>query len=190
VGVEPTVAGLQPAAWPSGSSVELVARPGIEPGLRPSRGRVQSNTLTGCKYRVRESNPVPQFRRLRCYPAHPHGVVSISTWNRTRTWALGEPRAVRYTIEMWGRRLDSHQHDPVYKTGAFLGRATSAKHERKQRKERESNPQGRLKLAGFQPGPVANRVALPFVLVSSPTRIRTWNISLEARHDVRFTIEP
>ena len=25
-----------------------------------------------------------------------------------------------------GRRLDSHQHDPVYKTGAFLGRATSA----------------------------------------------------------------
>ena len=45
--------------------------------------------------------------------------------------------------------------------------------------------------AGFQPGPVANRVALPFCfLISSPTRIRTWNISLEARHDVRFTIEP
>jgi hypothetical protein len=29
--VEPTLAGLQPAAWPSGSSVELVARPGFEP---------------------------------------------------------------------------------------------------------------------------------------------------------------
>ena len=42
--------------------------------------------------------------------------------------------------------------------------------------------------AGFQPGPVANRVALP--LFSSPTRIRIWNLSLEARHDVRFTIEP
>ncbi len=25
-----------------------------------------------------------------------------------------------------GRRLDSHQHDPVYKTGALLSRATSA----------------------------------------------------------------
>ena len=25
-----------------------------------------------------------------------------------------------------GRRLDSHQHHPVYKTGAFLDRATSA----------------------------------------------------------------
>ena len=25
-----------------------------------------------------------------------------------------------------GRRLDSHQHEPVYKTGAFLFRATSA----------------------------------------------------------------
>ena len=63
---------------------------------------MQSATLTGCKYRVRESNPVPQFRRLRCYPAHPHGVVfrsSISTWNRTRAWALGEPYAIRYTTE-------------------------------------------------------------------------------------------
>ena len=27
-------------------------------------------------------------------------------------------------------------------------------------------------------------------IFSSSTRIRTWNISLEARHDVRFTIEP
>ena len=129
MGVEPTSTGLQPVAWPSGSSVLQmrswefgvrnklqanvavprvlhsalrnphsafrIARPGIEPGLRPSRGRVQSATLTGCKYRVRESNPVPQFRRLRCYPAHPHGIVSISTWGRTRTWALGGPRAVR-----------------------------------------------------------------------------------------------
>ncbi len=34
-----------------------------------------------------------------------------------------------------GRRLDLHQHHPVYKTGAFLSRATSAKHECK-----ESNP--------------------------------------------------
>ena len=32
-----------------------------------------------------------------------------------------------------GRRLDSHQHQPVYKTGAFLSRATSA--EEQERKE-------------------------------------------------------
>ena len=37
---------------------------------------------------------------------------SISTWNRTRTWTLGESRAFHYTIEMWGRRLDLHQHHP------------------------------------------------------------------------------
>ena len=29
-------------------------------------------------------------------------VFSISTWDRTRTWTLGESRAVRYTIEMYG----------------------------------------------------------------------------------------
>ena len=68
------------------SAIEA-ACPGVEPDPRPSQSRVQSATLTGCKYRVRESNPVPQFRRLRCYPAHPHGMFSISTWSRTRTRA-------------------------------------------------------------------------------------------------------
>ncbi len=72
-----------------------------------------------------------------------------------------------------------------------------------QRKGRESNPQGLfsstrppLRGGARQPGPVAGhrraalvRVALPY-LFSSPTRIRTWNISVEARHDHRFTIEP
>ena len=53
-------------------------------------------------------------------------LLSIPTWNRTRTWTLGESRAIRYTIEIWGRRLDLHQHDPVYKTGALLSRARSA----------------------------------------------------------------
>jgi hypothetical protein len=36
---------------------------------------------------------------------------------------------IRYTIGIQvlkSRRLDSHQHQPVYKTGAFLFRATSA----------------------------------------------------------------
>ena len=60
------------------------------------------------------------------------------------------------------------------------------------RKERESNPQGR------KAQPASNRVpspiGLPFRLLdcrfSSPTRTRTRNLSLEARHDVRFTIGP
>ena len=56
-------------------------------------------------------------------------VVSIPTWSRTRTKTLGESCAIRYTIGMAlakSRRLDLHQHQPVYKTGALLRRATSA----------------------------------------------------------------
>ena len=58
------------------------------------------------------------------------------------------------------------------------------------RKGRESNPQG-VCSTGFQPVPVANRVALPFshVRKNTSTRIRTRNASFEARHDVHFTIE-
>ena len=54
---------------------------------------------------------------------------SIPTWSRTRSKALGKPYAFRYTIGTktnQGRRLDSHQHGAVYKTAAFLNRATSA----------------------------------------------------------------
>jgi hypothetical protein len=39
---------------------------------------------------------------------------------------------------------------------------------------------------GFQPGPVAHRVALPFLSSSTPTRTRTRNLSLEARDDCPF----
>ncbi len=60
-----------------------------------------------------------------------------------------------------------------------------------ERKEKESNPQGR------KAQPASNRVPSPIGLpfrfvfsISSPTRNRTRNFSLEARHDVRFTIEP
>ena len=63
-----------------------------------------------------------------------------------------------------------------------------------ERKERELNPQGR------SARPASNRVpspiGLPFRFIqrsrpgSPTTRIRTRNTSLEARHDVRFTIEP
>ena len=83
-------------------------------------------------------------------------VISIPTWNRTRTRTLGEFDAFRYTIgtgmrrivfgtrmtvcgtlclpicyrghkpSAMGRRRDLHPHDPAYKAGAFLSRATSA----------------------------------------------------------------
>ena len=58
----------------------------------------------------------------------PSRPLSVSTWSRTRTKALGGPRAIRYTIETHAksRRLDSHQHHAVYRTAAFLSRATSA----------------------------------------------------------------
>ena len=47
---------------------------------------------------------------------------SVPTWSRTRARALGEPRAIRYTIgtNYQSRRLDSHQHDAVYRTAASL----------------------------------------------------------------------
>jgi hypothetical protein len=53
---------------------------------------------------------------------------SVPTWSRTRARALGEPRAIHYTIGTYNqsRRLDLHQHDAVYRTAAFLNRATSA----------------------------------------------------------------
>ena len=44
----------------------------------------------------------------------------VPTWSRTRTKTLGGSRAIRYTIGTQSRRLDLHQHDPVYKTGASL----------------------------------------------------------------------
>ena len=77
---------------------------------------------------------------MRCATPPGHRfVTSVPTWIRTRTKTLGRSCAVRYTIGTMSsesRRLDSHQHQPVYKNGAFLSRATSAiKHERE-----ESNP--------------------------------------------------
>ena len=59
---------------------------------------------------------------------------------------------IRYTIGLFiqSRRLDSHQHQPVYKTGAFLSRATSAsihQHERE-----ESNPVRQLWRLAALPG--------------------------------------
>ena len=70
-GIEPRPA-VSRTAMRSGTR-DQVARPGIEPGLTASEAGVRSGTLTGRN-------------------------VSIPTWRQTRTRALGEPRAIRYTI--------------------------------------------------------------------------------------------
>ena len=56
------------------------------------------------------------------------------------------------------------------------------------RKEWELNPQG----SSLDRLPTGSRRQSggPSVLISSPTRTRTWNTAVEAQHDVRFTIEP
>ena len=60
-----------------------------------------------------------------------------------------------------------------------------------QRKERESNPQGlSCKLGRLPTGSRRLSVCPSIVCFSSSTRNRTWNFSLEARGDIRFTIEP
>ena len=126
-----------------------VSPPGIEPDPRPSQSRVQDpphpedillfstppgSRTPSCRFEVcravrhtrrakypdLDSNQGLDLRRVRCYPLHHRDIVSIPTWSRTRTWTLGGSRALRYTIGTWSRRLDLHQHHPVYKTGASL----------------------------------------------------------------------
>jgi hypothetical protein len=79
-----------------------VSSSGVEPDPRPSQGRVRSAT--------------------------PRGYKSIPARIRTGIQTLGKSDVVRYTTRTnQSRRLDSHQHGPVYETGAFLFRATSAR---------------------------------------------------------------
>lgn len=61
-----------------------------------------------------------------------------------------------------------------------------------QRKERESNPQGLSCKLGRLPTGSRRQSVCPSntFQASSSTRNRTWNFSLEARDDIRFTIEP
>jgi hypothetical protein len=107
--------------------------------------------ILGDQYPAEDSNLVRQFRRLPCVPAHPQGVYRLRlerhpTAGASLLFQMSRPgfepgpgpsegpNAIRYTIETLshthqseqGRRVDSHHHHPVYKTGAFLSRATSA----------------------------------------------------------------
>ena len=101
---------------------------GVEPDPRPSQGRMRSATLRGPKAPRRGIEPRLAVSKTAVPSVTPAGPNIIPTWSRTRTRALGESNAIRYTIgTIKSRRLDSHQHEAVYGTAAFLNRATSAK---------------------------------------------------------------
>ncbi len=122
----PLEAALQAAAVPSGSSAKLsVSSPRVELGLRPSHGRVliRHTPRTFC-ISAPPRNRTPSCRFVVCRAIRYTCRASVST--RTRTWiwtfggsyaipctietfsiptrsrtgtrALGEPRAIRYTI--------------------------------------------------------------------------------------------
>ncbi len=69
------------------------------------------------------------------------------------------------------RRLDSHQHHPVYKTGAVLGRATSAW----LMAESEGVEPPRLQSSPvFKTGSVSSRIDSPFFLLARAER-KIWD---------------
>ena len=80
----------------------VAARRGVEPRLAVSRTAVRSGTLAGCvnQYPDLDLNQDLDLRRVQCNPIHHRDKQS--------------------------RRLDLHQHEPLYKSGASLSRATSA----------------------------------------------------------------
>jgi hypothetical protein len=116
---------LQAVASPSGSSAILVSA--------PPRNRTPSCRFVICRA-IRHTRRASVSTRNRTwiwtfggsnaihYTIETHA-QSVPTWSRTRTRALGEPCAIRYTIGtrlLQGRRLDLHQHDAVYRTAASL----------------------------------------------------------------------
>ena len=101
-GVEPRLAESKSAVLSVTLARCRVARPGIEPGPTASEADMRSSTPTGHVFQHLDlgSNQDLDFRRVPCGPLHHRDSKS--------------------------RRLDSHQHEPLYKSGAFLSRATSA----------------------------------------------------------------
>ena len=124
----PLDAALQAAATPRDFSViNPVSLPGVEPGLRPSQSRVRPPHSKDSQYPAEESNLARLLRRQSCV------LHTRRACNQYPDLELNQGLDLRrvqcsplHHRDKQGRRLDSHQHDPVYKTGAFLGRATSA----------------------------------------------------------------
>ena len=59
----------------------------------------------------------------------------------------------------------------------------------RERKERELNPQGTLKMLDRLPTGARHQSGCPSVFLHTSTRNRTQNTPLEAEHDFHFTIE-
>ena len=80
-----------------------------------------------------ELNLIYDLRRVACCPSHSKDPLCFITPPRNRTSPdcfegshASSTLAGHVDLALKSRRLDSHQHKPVYKTGAFLSRATSA----------------------------------------------------------------
>ena len=80
-----------------------------------------------------ELNLIYDLRRVACCPSHSEDRLCFITPPRNRTSPdcfedshASSTLVGHVDLVLKSRRLDSHQHKPVYKTGAFLSRATSA----------------------------------------------------------------
>ena len=79
-----------------------------------------------------ELNLIYDLRRVACCPSHSEDLLDFITPPRNRTspdcfeGSHASSTLAGQFVPLKSRRLDSHQHKPVYKTGAFLSRATSA----------------------------------------------------------------
>ncbi len=134
-GVEPASAVLQTAARPSGPGAlrppalprRAMSSPGIEPGLRPSQGRVRvrHTPRTSIETRpleppTRESNPALRLRRPPCVrhtrgetDERPRQESNLVFDLRGVACDSGTPQGLRRS-----RRPESNRHEPAYKAGA------------------------------------------------------------------------
>ena len=116
-------------------------------GLRCARVRIalvrsqfEYSTLNFSKCSRQESNLVFDLRRVACVPAHSEnnsigtlkcqvtrpGIEPGPTVSKTVMLSSTPASHVDWCLSHKSRRLGSHQHKPLYKSGAFLSRATSA----------------------------------------------------------------
>ena len=117
-----------------------VQRPAEESNLVRQFRRLPcfSGTPTGHSFKRldQDLNLDLDLRRVLCDPMHHRDIHSIPTWSRTRSgtdaglWSAQRESPMRSATPSGqtyqGRRLDLHQHHAVYRTAAFLNRATSA----------------------------------------------------------------
>ena len=143
-----------------------VSSPGVEPGLRPSRGRVlvPSHSEDSFFKTVprRGIEPRPTVSRTAVQSGTPAGhfqSVSRPGIEPGPGPSEGPMRSVTPSGQTnQSRRLDSHQHNAVYRTAAFLHRATSAS-----KQEREDlNPVRRLWRPSALPGAHSCNGSRPF----------------------------